>query len=66
EMVVLTVGGWVRARGWDEASRRQVAEPHRSDFWRAKQTSSRFFLDQILPKAPALAPAVTSGAAALS
>ncbi|MCY4194904.1 MAG: acyl-CoA dehydrogenase [bacterium] len=66
EMLGLTVGGWVMARTWDEASRRQVAEPHRSDFWRAKQTSSRFFLDQILPKAPALAPAVTSGAAALS
>ena len=65
EMLGLTLGGWVMARTWDVAEQRKAAEPDRADFWRAKQTSSRFFLDQILPAAPALLPAVTSGAAAL-
>lgn len=65
EMLGLTVGGWVMARAWETAQDRTAAEPHRADFWAAKQISSRFYLDQILPAAPALLPAVTSGAAAL-
>ena len=65
EMLGITVGGWVMARTWDLAERLNDAEPGRGDFWMAKQTSSRFFLDQILPAAPALFGAVTSGAAAL-
>ena len=65
EMLGLTVGGWVMARAWDEAERLKGTEPDRADFWNAKQISSRFFLDQILPAAPALFPAVTSGAAGL-
>ena len=65
EMLGLTVGGWVMARAWDVAEQLKAAEPDRADFWRAKQTSSRFFLDQILPAAPSLLSAVTSGAAAL-
>ena len=65
QMLGLTVGGWVMARAWNAAERFEAAEPNQSDFWRAKQTSSRFYLDQILPTAPALLPAVTSGAAAL-
>ncbi len=65
EMLGLTVGGWVMARAWNTAERLETAEPDRADFWRAKQTSSRFYLDQILPASPALLSAVTSGAAAL-
>ncbi len=65
EMLGLTVGGSVMARAWDAARRLETAEPDRADFWRAKQTSSRFYLDQILPTAPALLPAVTGGADAL-
>ena len=65
EMLGLTVGGWVMARSWDTAGRLEAAEPQQADFWRAKRVSSRFYLDQILPTAPALLPAVTSGASAL-
>ena len=65
ELLGLTVGGWVMARAGDTAEQLEAAEPDRADFWRAKQTSSRFYLDQILPKAPALLPAVTGGVAAL-
>ena len=65
EMLGLTVGGWVMAQTWDTSRLLESAEPERADFWRAKQTSSRFYLDQILPTAPALLSAVTSGAAAL-
>ncbi|MCY4133471.1 MAG: acyl-CoA dehydrogenase [bacterium] len=65
QMLGLTVGGWVMAQTWDTAQRLQAAEPQRAEFWGAKQTSSRFYLDQILPTAPALLSAVTSGAAAL-
>ena len=65
QMLGLTVGGWVMAQTWDTAHRLQSAEPQRAEFWGAKQTSSRFYLDQILPTAPALLSAVTSGAAAL-
>ncbi len=65
EMLGLTVGGWVMAQAWDTSRLLESAEPERADFWRAKQTSSRFYLDQILPTAPALLSAVTSGAAAL-
>ena len=65
EMLGLTVGGWAMARAWGVAEQLRAAEPARADFWEAKQTSSRFFLDQILPSAPALLPAVCSGAAAL-
>ena len=65
QMLGLTVGGWVMARAWDTAERLTVTEPDHADFWRAKQTSSRFYIDQILPTAPALLPAVTSGAGAL-
>jgi len=65
EMLGLTVGGWVMARAGAAAEQGQAEEPRRAGFWRAKQTSSRFFLDQILPSAPALVPAVTAGAAAL-
>ena len=65
QMLGLTVGGWVMARAWDAAERLEAAEPDQADFWRAKQTSSRFYLDQILPAGPALLPAVTAGAAAL-
>ena len=65
QMLGLTVGGWVMAQTWDIAGRLEAAEPDRAQFWRAKQTSSRFYLDQILPAAPALLPAVTSGAAVL-
>ncbi len=65
QMMGLTIGGWVMARTWETALRLGPAEPHRSQFWAAKQTSSRFYLDQILPTAPALLPAVTSGVAAL-
>ena len=64
-MLGLTVGGWVMARTWDVAEQLKASEPDRADFWRAKQTSSRFYLDQILPAAPALLPAVTCGATAL-
>ncbi|MDE0217402.1 MAG: acyl-CoA dehydrogenase [bacterium] len=64
-MLGLTIGGWVMARTWDAAQQLGPAEPHRSGFWTAKERSSRFYLDQILPTAPALLPAVTSGAAAL-
>ncbi len=65
QMLGLTAGGWVMARAWATAERIQAVEPDQADFWRAKQISSRFYLDQILPTAPALLPAVTSGAAAL-
>ena len=65
QMLGLTLGGWVMARTWNVAQRLGNDEPHRAEFWSAKQTSSRFYLDQILPAAPALLPAVTSGAAAL-
>ena len=65
EMLGLTLGGWVMARAWDTAVRLETAEPEQADFWRAKQTSCRFYLDQILPTAPALLPAVTSGVTAL-
>ena len=65
EMLGLTVGGWVMARARNTAERLETAEPDRAGFWRAKQTSSRFYLDQILPASPALLPAVTGGAAAL-
>ena len=65
EILGLTLGGWVMAQAWDTAVRLETAEPERTDFWRAKQTSCRFYLDQILPTAPALLPAVTSGVAAL-
>ena len=65
EMLGLTVGGSVMARAWDTARRLETTEPDRADFWRAKQTSSRFYLDQILPTTPALLPAVTGGADAL-
>lgn len=65
EMLGLTVGGSVMARTWDTAGRLEAAEPERAGFWKAKQTSSRFYLDQILPTAPALFSAVTGGAAAL-
>ena len=64
-MLGLTIGGWVMARSWDKAQELETAEPVQNGFLRAKQTSSRFYLDQILPAAPALLPAVTSGAAAL-
>lgn len=65
QMLGLTVGGWVMARAGDTAGRLEAAEPERAEFWRAKHASSRFYLDQILPTAPALLPAVTSGASAL-
>ena len=65
QMLGLTLGGWVMARTWNVAQRLGNDEPHRAEFWSAKQTSSRFYLNQILPAAPALLPAVTSGAAAL-
>ena len=65
EMLGLTVGGWVMARARNTAERFETAESDRAGFWRAKQTSSRFYLDQILPASPALLPAVTGGAAAL-
>ena len=65
QMLGLTVGGWVMAQTWDTAQRLASAEPQRAEFWGTKQTSSRFYLDQILPTAPALLSAVTSGAAAL-
>ncbi|MYB11557.1 MAG: acyl-CoA dehydrogenase [Acidimicrobiia bacterium] len=65
QMLGLTIGGWVMAQTWEAAQRLESAEPQRAEFWRAKQTSSRFYLDQILPTAPALQSAVTSGAAAL-
>ena len=64
-MLGLTIGGWVMARSWDKAQELEAAKPVQNGFLRAKQTSSRFYLDQILPTAPALLPAVTSGAAAL-
>ena len=65
QMLGLTVGGWVMARAWDTAEKLEGAEPDQAVFWGAKQVSSRFYLDQILPTAPALLPAVTSGASAL-
>ncbi|WP_419924560.1 acyl-CoA dehydrogenase [Candidatus Poriferisocius sp.] len=65
QMLGLTVGGWVMARVEAAAGGLKSAEPEQADFWRAKQVSSRFYLDQILPTAPALLPAVTSGASAL-
>ena len=65
QMLGLTVGGWVMAQTWNTVQQRGSDEPHRADFWTAKQTSSRFYLDQVLPAAPALLPAVTSGMAAL-
>ncbi len=64
-MLGLTIGGWVMARTWDMAQNLEASEEPQNGFLRAKQTSSRFYLDQILPAAPALLPAVTSGAAAL-
>ncbi|MCY3634309.1 MAG: acyl-CoA dehydrogenase [bacterium] len=64
-MLGLTIGGWVMARTWDKAQELAAAEESQSGFLTAKQTSSRFYLDQILPAAPALLPAATSGAAAL-
>ncbi|WP_419918609.1 acyl-CoA dehydrogenase [Candidatus Poriferisocius sp.] len=65
QMMGITIGGWIMARTWEAAHRLGPTEPHRSGFWTAKQTSSRFYLDQILPMAPALLPAATSGIAAL-
>ena len=71
QMLGLTVGGWVMAQAGDTAARLEAAGrpeaagPQQVDFWRAKQVSSRFYLDQILPTAPALLPAVISGASAL-
>ena len=65
QMLGLTVGGWVMAQAWDTAEKLEAAEPDQAVFWSAKQVSSRFYLDQILPAAPALLPAVTSGASAL-
>ena len=65
QMLGLTVGGWIMARAWGTAGGLEATEPEHADFWRAKQLSSRFYLDQILPTAPALLPAVTSGASAL-
>ncbi|MCY3911005.1 MAG: acyl-CoA dehydrogenase [bacterium] len=65
QMFGLTLGGWVMAQTWDKAQELEATEPDQADFWKAKQTSSRFYLDQILPAAPALYPAVTSGATAL-
>jgi len=65
QMLGLTVGGWIMARAWLIADRSQAAGADQPEFWKNKRTSSRFYLDQILPAAPALLPAVTSGAAAL-
>ncbi len=65
EMLGLTIGGWIMAQSGAAAQQLATTEPHRADFWAAKQTSSRFYLDQILPAAQGLLPAVTSGMAAL-
>ncbi len=68
DLLGLTIGGWVMAQAWQVARQpdHQNAQiPATADFWAQKRTSSRFYLDQILPTAPGLLPAITAGAAAL-
>ena len=65
QMVGLTAGGWVMARAVRTAEHLATTEPDRTVFWQAKKLTGRFYLDQILPAAPARYPAVTAGAAAL-
>ncbi|WP_420639400.1 acyl-CoA dehydrogenase [Candidatus Poriferisocius sp.] len=65
QMLGLTAGGWVMARAVRTAEHLATTEPDRTAFWQTKELTGRFYLDQILPAAPALYPAVTAGVAAL-
>jgi acyl-CoA dehydrogenase len=54
-------GGWQMARA-AAIARARLAEGQDEGFHRAKLATARFYADQVLPKAPALAAAVLSGA----
>ncbi|MDQ2693941.1 MAG: acyl-CoA dehydrogenase [Pseudomonadota bacterium] len=56
-------GGWQLARA-ALAARRRLAAGADADFYRARLVSARFYAEQILPRAGALAAAVASGATA--
>lgn len=59
-MCGLVLGGWFAARS------AQLASGQSDPWWVAKLATSKFYLEQLLPQAVALLPAVTAGANALS
>jgi hypothetical protein len=61
EMLGLCVGGWLMARQALAATKELSGDQADEAFLRAKVTTARFFCEQILPKAHALAPAVMAG-----
>ncbi len=56
-------GGWLLALSAARALRRLADSPADPDFLRAKLTVARFYAENLLPQAPALATAVIDGAA---
>jgi alkylation response protein AidB-like acyl-CoA dehydrogenase len=61
-MMGLTVGGWLLARGALNAVRLKGEAGADTDFLDGRIVSARFYLEQLLPQAVALAPAATAGA----
>ena len=59
------MGGWLLAKSADIAARKLAAGDADREFLAGKLASARFYAEQVLPQAAALAQVVTRGAASV-